>query len=355
MSKTRIAVAMSGGVDSSVTALFLKEKGYEVIGLTMHLTSSTPSRCCSPQDIQDARNVASRLQIPHYVVSFEEIFRNEVIEYFISEYERGRTPNPCAVCNFKIKFDALLKKALDLGAERLATGHYAVISQDKSTGRFMLRRGKEKGKDQSYFLARLTQEQLSRAWFPIGNFPKAKIRKIAEKFGLPVAFKPESQEACFLTEEGVIPFIERARGHSYPPGPFMNREGQCVGFHRGIIGYTIGQRKGLGISLGKPVYVTRIDPEKNVVFIGDEEELYHTTFWGIEPHWISIEGISKPEKFQVRIRYKHRPAFALVIPEGDQVLVRFEKPQRAITPGQLAVFYKNDFVAGSAWIDQIVE
>lgn len=355
MCKGRIAVAMSGGVDSSVTALLLKEKGYEVIGLTMHLSSSTPSRCCSPQDIQDARTVASRLGIPHYVVSFEELFKKEVIEYFIKEYEKGRTPNPCAVCNFKIKFDALLKKALNLNVEKLATGHYAIVSQDSAISRYLLKRGKEKGKDQSYFLARLTQEQLARAWFPIGNFPKAKIRKIAEKFKLPVAFKSESQEACFLTEEGVLPFIEKEIGHSYPSGPFMDREGQCVGFHRGIIGYTIGQRKGLGISLGKPVYVTRIDPEKNVIYVGEEKELYHTAFWGRELHWVSVEGISKPEVLQVRIRYKHRPATAVVIPEGDRVWVRFEKPQRAITPGQLAVFYQNDLVIGSAWIDQVVE
>jgi tRNA-specific 2-thiouridylase len=355
MSKERVAVGMSGGVDSSVAAAFLKDNGYDVFGLTMQLATGH-SRCCSLEDVQDARSVARHLGIPHYVIPMHDPFREAVIEYFLREYEAGRTPNPCAMCNPKIKFGALLGKANELGAARLATGHYAVVSYDERNSRYLLRRGKDAGKDQSYFLARLSQEQLSRVLFPVGSFPKWKTRALAEKFGLPVAAKRESQEACFIPDAGVVAFIERERSRTYPRGPVVRRDGTVLGSHHGIIGYTIGQRKGLGVATGKKTYVIRIDAENNAVVVGSEEELYGSGFIGSDAHWVSVTGINGPERMKVRIRYKHRPDWAKVSPEpGNIVRVLFERPQRAITPGQLAVFYLDDRVLGSAWIDRVEE
>jgi tRNA-specific 2-thiouridylase len=346
---------MSGGVDSSVAAAFLKDKGFDVVGLTMQLSTGR-SRCCSVEDVQDARAVARQLGIPHYVIPMHDPFREAVIEYFLREYEAGRTPNPCAVCNPKIKFGVLLDKALELGAARLATGHYAVVSFDKRTGRYLLRRGKDAGKDQSYFLARLSQEQLSRVQFPVGNFPKTKTRVLAEKYGLPVAAKRESQEACFIPDAGVAAFIERERNRTYPSGHVVRKDGTVLGAHRGIVGYTVGQRKGLGIATGEKTYVIRIDAKKNTVVVGGEEELNAFEFTGSDAHWVSISKIGGPERMKVRIRYKHRPAWAMLSPlPGGRVRVRFERPQRAVTPGQLAVFYLDDRVMGSVWIDRVEE
>jgi len=351
MPRERVAVAMSGGVDSSVAAAILKEKGHDVFGLTMQLATG-PSRCCSVEDVRDARSVAQRLGIPHYVISMHDPFRKAVIDYFVREYEAGRTPNPCAMCNPKIKFGTLLDKALELGATKLATGHYAVVSRDSETGRFLLRRGKERGKDQSYFLARLSQEQLSRAWFPVGNFPKKKTRALAERFGLPVASKRDSQEACFIPESGVAAFIEAERGRTFPSGPIVRADGTVLGSHRGIIGVTVGQRKGLGIATGRKTYVIRVDAEKNTVVVGEEGELYQNVMVGKEALWVSVPEIRGPARMKVRIRYRHLAQWAVVSPEpGRRVRVVFDRPQRAVTPGQLAVFYLDDRVAGSAWIE----
>ena len=355
MSKDRVVVAMSGGVDSSVAAAFLKEKGYDVIGITMKLGDRN-NRCCSYQDVQDARSVARHLGIPHYVISLHAPFKKHVVDYFVSEYVRGRTPNPCAVCNPTIKFGALLRKALSLNARLLATGHYARVTHDQASGRYILYRGKERDKDQSYFLARLSQESLRHTLFPVGNFPKAKIRQLAERFGLFVSSKTESQEVCFIPDGDVAGFIEHQQGESFPMGPIVDGSGRVMGTHRGIIGYTIGQRKGLGIAAGKPVYVTRIDAGSNTIVVGDWGDLYRKKFIGRDPHWISVSGLTEPLRVKTRIRYKHRPAWSELAPlEDDSVSVRFEKAQRAITPGQLAVFYDGDAVLGSAWIDEVVD
>jgi tRNA-specific 2-thiouridylase len=355
MRKERIVVAMSGGVDSSVAAALLKKREYEVIGVTMKFWGKD-NRCCSDDDLKDARSVASRLGIPHYTVSFHESFEKNVVDYFVSEYTKGRTPNPCAVCNPSIKFGDLLKKADDLRARFLATGHYAVIGHDAERSRFLLKRGKERSKDQSYFLARLSQEALSRTLFPIGNFSKKKIRMLAKEYSLSIANKTESQEVCFVPDGDVAGFIRRRKGTLSPKGPIISREGKTLGFHEGIIGYTIGQRKGLGIAVGRPVYVTKIDAETHAIFVGDKSDLYHRRFSASDPHWISMTGILKPIRVKVRIRYKHRPAWASVKPIGNKKMeIEFDRPQRAITPGQLAVFYDGDIVVGSAWIDEVVD
>ena len=355
MHRSRVVVGMSGGVDSSVAAAILKEKGYEVIGLTMQI-SAEASRCCSDADVKDARRVAKALDIPHYVISMHEPFQRKVIDYFVSEYEKGRTPNPCAVCNPAIKFGDLLDKALALDAQHIATGHYAIIRKDRKTGRYLLKRGKERGKDQSYFLARLSQKALSHSLFPVGTYTKPAIREMAEKYGLPVAQKSESQEACFIPEAGVVPFIEAQRGGPYPPGPIKNTEGEILGAHRGIIGYTIGQRKGLGIALGKPAYVVRIDAAKNTIIVGDDDQLDARSFICSDAHWIAIEKLKEPCEVHARIRYMHKPAKAMIEPlGGNRVRVTFKQAQRAITPGQLAVFYRGESVLGSAWIDEVFQ
>jgi tRNA-specific 2-thiouridylase len=344
---------MSGGVDSSVAAALLIEKGYEVIGLTMQLWEKGRG-CCSVKDVTDAKKVARILNIPHYVVSLKDAFEQDVIDYFISEYKKGRTPNPCAVCNPKIKFGVLMEKADSLDAEFLATGHYAGIQHDSRRQRYVLTRGKERWKDQSYFLARLSQDALSRALFPVGLYSKAKIRKLARRFGLPVAEKKESQEVCFVPDGDVAGFIQKKEGRVSPSGPIKNQNGEIIGQHNGVAGYTIGQRKGLGIATGERRYVTKIDPDANTVFIGEDDALYHDRFEAVDPHWISVSGMEKPFKARVKIRYKHEAAQAEVVPLSKERLeIKFKQVQRAITPGQLAVFYHRNQVIGSAWIDRV--
>jgi tRNA-uridine 2-sulfurtransferase len=351
MPRKRVAVAMSGGVDSSVAAAVLLSKGHDVVGLTLSLMTG-PSRCCSPDDVHDARRVARILGIAHYVIDAAAPFREAVIEPFLDEYRRGRTPNPCAVCNPRIKFGTLLDRALGLGAEKLATGHYAIVSKDRVSERLCLRRGRGSDKDQSYFLARLSQDQLGRVLFPVGRLAKPETRAIAERFGLPVAFKRESQEACFIPDEGVAAFIERERGDTGSPGPIVRLDGTRLGQHRGLARYTVGQRKGLGLATGEKLYVVRLDAARNTVLVGGERELFEREFTGSEAHWISIAGLAGPERMRVRIRYRHTPASAVVRPlDGGRVNVVFDRPQRAVTPGQLAVFYRGDRVLGSAWID----
>ena len=355
MSKERVVVAMSGGVDSSVAAAILKKKGYDVIGITMRFWNEE-NRCCRTQDLEDAKHISHLLKIPHYTVSFDKPFKKQVVDYFVKEYCRGRTPNPCAVCNPVIKFGKLLEKTTELNARYLATGHYAIISHHKETERYILRRGKERGKDQSYFLARLPQNILNRILFPVGTYPKNKIRQLAERLNLPVAKKKESQEVCFIPDGNLSNFIREFTGKSFEQGEIIDQSGTVFGTHQGIIGYTIGQRKGLGIATGKPVYVTKINPANNTIIIGPDENLYHKTFTATGIHWFLPKEPRIPIQIKARIRYTHRPKSAQITPLGNNsVKVTFKKSQRAITPGQLAVFYDHDIVVGSAWIDQVVD
>lgn len=355
MSKQRVVVAVSGGVDSAVAAALLIEKGYEVVGLTMQLWENGSGNC-SLKDVADAGKIAHILNIHHHIVSLREPFERYVIDYFISEYKKGRTPNPCAVCNPKIKFGVLLEKAKSLGADFLATGHYAKIRYQNRHQRYHLIRGKEHKKDQSYFLARLSQEALSQTLFPIGGYSKIEIRKMAQRFGLPIAEKKESQEICFIPNGDVAGFIEKKEGESFPSGPIKNVKGEIIGEHQGIIRYTVGQRKGVGIAMGERRYVTRIDQSTNTVYIGDDNGLYHDCFEVTDPNWISVSDMQESFDAKVKIRYKHKPAKAVVKPLSKWHLeIKFNRPQRAITPGQLAVFYQKEQVVGSAWIERVIQ
>jgi len=350
-------VAMSGGVDSSVTAALLTQAGYQVIGVTMEiwpkdLIDQTPgSRCCGLTAVEDARKVASKLGISHYVVNLREVFARRVIANFCQEYARGRTPNPCVRCNRYVKFDALLAYARALEADYLATGHYARIARDEVTGRWLLKKGVDSRKDQSYFLYTLTQEQLRHILFPLGELTKERVRKIARELDLPVAAKAESQEVCFIPQNDYHRFLRRNMPGSLREGPIIDQQGRVLGRHRGIAFYTVGQRRGLGVATGKPLYVLALDEKRNAVVVGPESALYRPALVAGDPNWIAIETLDHPREVQARIRYRHREAPATVVPyAGDQVLVRFAAPQRAITPGQAVVFYDGDTVVGGGTI-----
>ena len=348
---------MSGGVDSSVAAAMLKEKGYEIIGVTMQVwPQDAPlpqgeSGCCSLSAVNDARRVADILEIPHYVMNFRDEFEEKVIADFIANYMGGRTPNPCIVCNKEIKFKSLLSKARALEADYVATGHYARIDYDTDRGRYLLRKGIDRGKDQSYVLYNLTQEQLGRTLFPLGPFTKDEIRSEADRLGLPVASKPESQEICFIPDDDYRRFIKERVGSKIKPGNFVDREGKVIGRHRGYSNYTIGQRKGLGLALGYPAYVVGIDVEKNTVIIGTEEDIFHRELVVEDNNYIAFERLEGPLQALVKIRYKAEEAPAEIAPlEGGRVKVKFDEPQRAITPGQSAVYYEKDVVLGGGII-----
>jgi len=345
----KVVVAMSGGVDSSVAAAILKEKGYEVIGITMQLQ---PSDHSGLDTATDAQKITRMLDIPHQVVDFRDIFARQVIDDFCREYGLGRTPNPCIRCNRYIKFGALLERARELGAGMVATGHYARI--EKYNERYLLKKGTDRQKDQTYVLYRMTQEQLGHTLFPLGGLTKEEVRHTAEKLGLPVAGKSESQEICFIPDNDYPGFLKEYAGITPQSGPIINRQGKVLGQHRGIIYYTIGQRKGLGIASPEPLYVTAINPEENTITVGGKNEVYATGLITSDLNWISIKEPDRPINVKAKIRYLHREAEATVTPAGTgEAMVEFREPQMAITPGQAVVFYDGDIVVGGGTIDRV--
>jgi tRNA-specific 2-thiouridylase len=362
-----VAIAMSGGVDSSTVAAVLQEQGYPIVGLTMQLWNQRrlpelhgdgpkQHRCCSLDDVYDAKRVAQHLNFPHYVVNFEEPFERLVVRPFVDQYLAGRTPIACTNCNTDVKFEPLLRMARQIGAERLATGHYARIRTNEQTQRCELLRARDESKDQSYFLWGLSQEQLSRSEFPLGELTKEEVRAVARRTNLPVAEKPESMELCFVPTGNYVQFIQaysRDAGISLPQseGEVVTEDGAIVGRHHGVHNFTIGQRKGLGFAAGKPLYVLSIDPQRNRVVVGDDDALRTSSFEVRDVNWVSIEQPRGPIRASVKIRHKHEPAPASVDPLGDShARITFDAPQRAITPGQGSVFYDGDRVLGGAWI-----
>lgn len=356
---SRVVVAMSGGVDSSTAAALLKEEGRDVIGITMHLWDfAGRPECCSTEAVEDARHVCRHLEIPHYTVDLRRAFEKTVIRNFADEYLRGRTPNPCVLCNSRIKWGALLRRAYELGAAFVATGHYARV--ERQGDRVLLRRGADTAKDQSYFLWALSSEQLAATILPLGGLRKSDVRAYAAERGLRTARKRESQEICFVPEGDYGAFVRAHAGahdlHSpmLSEGPIVDRCGRILGHHRGAAFYTIGQRKGLGIALGRPVYVTHIDPRTNRVRVGDREEALGRAFVGAEVNWIAPEALVAPRRAEVQIRHRHPAAPALITPlRGNRVSVCFDRPQMAITPGQSAVFYEGDLVLGGGTIQEV--
>lgn len=353
--KKKVMLGMSGGVDSSVAALLLLRAGYDVTGITMRLRPDeymqqcSAGGCCSLDDIDDARRVAYKLGIEHLVLNFQDIFEKQVIDYFAAQYAAGRTPNPCIACNRYVKFDAMLRRARELDFDYVATGHYARIEQNEA-GRWLLRRANN-SKDQSYVLYSFTQDQLAHTLMPLGSYTKPQARALAEEAGLPVAHKPDSQEICFVENKDYAGFIEKYTGQKAPQGNFVDKNGRVIGRHRGITHYTIGQRKGLGVAFGQPMYVTKIDTERNEVTLGEEGSQYSSSLIAADLNFIPFDTLDHEIPAQVKVRYQAQPAPAKLVPLSDGTIrVEFETPQRAITPGQAVVFYDDDLVLGGGTI-----
>ena len=363
-----IAVAMSGGVDSSTVAAMLCQQGYHVVGLTLQLWNqrrlagregmpeTVQGRCCSIDDVYDARRVAETLGIPYYVVNQEERFERDVVRPFVAEYLSGRTPIPCSLCNNHLKFDQLLTTARQIGAELLATGHYARNEFDERRGRWILKRPTDRSKDQTYFLFGLTQEQLSRTLFPLGDITKPDVRERAKRAGLRLFEKPDSQEICFIPGGDYKQFLDAylaEQGEEVPDtaGELMTTTGEVIGTHRGIHNFTVGQRKGLGVATGLPLYVLEIRSDKREVVVGSDDELLSRKLTANRVNWIAVEDVCEPMRVQAKIRHRHQPAEAVLEKIGeDDVRATFDEPQRAITPGQAVVFYDGDAVVGGGWI-----
>lgn len=350
---------MSGGVDSSVAAKLLLDKGYEVAGVTLKLFSNDDillaekegKTCCALSDVQDARSVAYKLGVDHFVYNFQDIFKEHVIQNFINKYLDGQTPNPCIECNKWIKFDKMLERARLLGFTHIATGHYARTEYNKDTGRWLLKKGLDPAKDQSYVLYTMNQDQLAHTFFPLGNLDKQEVRKIAEEAGLINAKKADSQDICFVPDGDYGAFIEKIKPGLIQKGDYLNTEGQKIGTHKGVAHYTIGQRRGIGIALGVPTYVLDKDAQTNTVVLGSDEALFKKSLIAHEVNLISIPNLQEPLRVTAKIRYTHKPALAWIYPEQDGTIkVEFDEAQRAISPGQAVVFYQDDLVVGGGII-----
>ena len=344
----KVMAALSGGVDSSVAVFLLKQAGYDCGGCIMTLHAP------APESVADARFVAEKLSIPFYVMDAQDIFRKSVIDDFISAYERGDTPNPCIVCNRCVKFSHFLQEAETLGYEKIATGHYARIRKDENTGRYLLLRAQDESKDQSYFLYMLNQKQLARTLFPLGELTKTQVRQIAEENGFVNAHRKDSQDICFVPDGDYFAFMEGYTGKKYPCGDYLDLSGKKVGTHSGAVGYTLGQRKGLGLTMGVPVYVCGKDMEKNTVTVGPEEYLFSSTLIAENCNWFPFENLTEPITVTAKARYRHKEQPATVYPlENGQVKVIFDTPQRALTTGQAVVFYMGETVIGGGTICKI--
>ena len=357
MEKKRVVVGMSGGVDSSVAAWLLKEQGYDVIGVTMQIWQDEEEKlqeenggCCGLTAVDDARRVAASLDIPYYVMNFKREFKENVIDYFVDEYIGGRTPNPCIACNRFVKWESLLKRSMDIGVDYIATGHYARVEQ-LPNGRYAVRTSATGRKDQTYALYNLTQEQLKRTLMPVGGYTKEEIREMAAKMNLPVAHKPDSQDICFVPDGDYASFIEKTADQTFPQGNFVLADGTIVGRHNGIIHYTVGQRKGLGIAMGYPVFVLAIRPETNEVVLGKAEESLSRYVRADRINFMSVEDLKEPKKVWAKIRYNHKGAWCTVERTGeDEILCTFDEPLRAAAPGQAVVLYDGEYVLGGGTI-----